>query len=72
MQEVSIEKRGRQAAQAKALFGFARELGRVRRENIIWLDRHPWFLKFSSIVSKASGGQKMDTGIPGAESAAVS
>ena len=68
MQEVSIEKRGRQAAQAKALFGFARELGRVRRENIIWLDRHPWFLKFSSIDPK----QKMDTGIPGAESAAVS
>lgn len=71
MQEVSIEKRGRQAAQAKALFGFARELGRVRRENIIWLDRHPWFLKFSPLT-KASGGQKMDTGIPGAESAAVS
>ena len=58
MQEVSIEKRGRQAAQAKALFGFARELGRVRRENIIWLDRHPWFLKFSSIDPKLPGVKK--------------
>ena len=42
MQDSSTGISEKQASQVKALFGFARELGRVRRESIVRLDRHPW------------------------------
>lgn len=54
----SFEKTGRQASQVKALFGFARELGRVRRENVTELRRHPWHVFFSEIDGTLPGVRK--------------
>lgn len=58
MQETAQKIREEQASQTKALFGFARELGRVRRENITRLDRHPWHIRMSEIDASLPGVKK--------------
>ena len=62
MLDNSLEKRQEQALQTKALFGFARELGRVRRENVVRLDRHPWHLMLSAVDSSLPGVRKWEPG----------
>lgn len=62
MQDSSNEIKRQQELQTKALFGFARELGRVRRENIDRLDRHPWSLRLADVDATLPGVKKWTEG----------
>lgn len=62
MQDSSTDISEQQVSQTRALFGFARELGRVRRENVVRLDKHPWSLRLADVDDALPGVKKWRPG----------